>query len=41
MSYVISPEGKIIYEYTAMEPDHHVRNTLDALRKWRKQHSGQ
>jgi len=41
MSYVISPEGKIIYEYTAMEPDHHVRNTLDALREWRRQHPGQ
>ena len=35
MSYVISPQGKIIYEYTAMEPDEHVANTLKAVRDWR------
>ncbi|WP_237173708.1 peroxiredoxin [Paracandidimonas lactea] len=34
MSYVISPTGEVIYEYTAMEPDYHVKNTLEALRTW-------
>ncbi|MBI1174234.1 MAG: redoxin domain-containing protein [Sideroxydans sp.] len=33
-SYVIAPSGEIIYTYTAMQPDNHVKNTLDALRKW-------
>jgi peroxiredoxin len=34
-SYVISPGGAIIYTYTDMQPDKHVENTLDALRKWK------
>jgi peroxiredoxin len=33
-SYVISPEGKIIYEYTALNPDKHVSNTMAAVQKW-------
>lgn len=33
-SYVISPEGKILYTYTALDPDKHVENTLEAVRKW-------
>jgi peroxiredoxin Q/BCP len=33
-SYVISPEGKIIYEYTAMSPDKHVSNTMAEVEKW-------
>jgi len=33
-SYVIAPEGKIIYAYTDMSPDQHVANTLAALRQW-------
>ena len=33
-SYVIAPTGKIIYEYTAMNPDKHVGNTMDAVQKW-------
>ena len=37
-SYVIDPDGRIIYTYTALSPDKHVRNTLDALRKWTKLH---
>lgn len=40
MSYVISPEGRILYEYTAMEPDDHVANTLKAVRDWRAQQTG-
>ena len=34
-SYVISPEGKILYAYTKLSPDEHVRNTLAALKIWR------
>lgn len=33
-SYVIAPDGRIIYEYTSLDPDKHVANTLAALRKW-------
>jgi len=34
-SYVIAPDGTIIYAYSAMSPDAHVRNTMDALEKWK------
>ena len=37
-SYVISPSGEIIYTYTDLQPDKHVENTLDALRKWVAEH---
>ena len=37
-SYVIAPDGKIIYTYTDLQPDKHVENTLDALRKWAAEH---
>ena len=33
-SYVIAPNGRILYEYTSLDPDRHVANTLAALRKW-------
>jgi peroxiredoxin Q/BCP len=32
-SYVIAPSGKIVYEYTALNPDKHVGNTLAAVEK--------
>ena len=34
-SYVIAPDGRIIYEYSALNPDKHVENTLAAVRRWR------
>ena len=34
-SYVIAPTGRIIYEYTSLDPDKHVENTLAAIEKWR------
>lgn len=34
ISYVISPQGRIVYEFTDMSPDRHVANTLQALRDW-------
>lgn len=37
-SYVISPNGEIIYTYTDLQPDLHVKNTLDAVQKWAKEH---
>jgi peroxiredoxin len=33
-SYVIAPSGEIIYEYTALNPDKHVDNTMAAVQKW-------
>jgi peroxiredoxin len=36
-SYVIAPGGKILYEYTAMNPDKHVENTLAVVEKWSAQ----
>lgn len=38
ISYVIAPSGEIIYAYTDLQPDKHVENTLDALRKWVTEH---
>ena len=35
ISYVISPEGKVIYAYSSLSPDNHVENTLKAVRDWR------
>jgi peroxiredoxin Q/BCP len=37
-SYVIAPTGKIIYEYTAMDPDGHVEKTMAAVEKWKADH---
>jgi peroxiredoxin Q/BCP len=37
-SYVIAPNGKIIYSYTAMNPDKHVENTMAAVKKWQDEH---
>lgn len=33
VSYVIAPDGKVVYQYTSLNPDKHVANTLDALKK--------
>ncbi|MGZ8363887.1 MAG: peroxiredoxin [Caulobacteraceae bacterium] len=33
-SYVIAPTGKVIYEYTDLNPEKHVDNTLAALKAW-------
>ncbi|PRC92511.1 peroxiredoxin [Solimicrobium silvestre] len=38
-SYVISPDGKVIYSFTDMAPDKHVENTLAAVRKWKAENS--
>jgi peroxiredoxin len=36
-SYVIAPNGTILYEYTALNPDKHVENTMEAVAKWQAQ----
>ncbi|MGC3024133.1 peroxiredoxin [Burkholderia sp. DN3021] len=41
VSYVISPEGKILYEYTSLSPDKHVENTLAAVKAWADAHPKQ
>ena len=33
VSYVIAPDGKIVYTYTSLDPSKHVANTLAALKK--------
>jgi peroxiredoxin len=39
-SYVIAPTGKIIYAYSALNPDKHVENTLAAVSRWKEEHAG-
>lgn len=34
-SYVIAPDGKVIYMFTDMHPDQHVANTLKAISDWK------
>jgi peroxiredoxin Q/BCP len=34
ISYVIAPDGSIIYHYMSLNPTKHVEKTLDALRAW-------
>jgi peroxiredoxin (alkyl hydroperoxide reductase subunit C) len=41
VSYVIAPDGKIIYEYTSLSPDKHVENTLEAVKQWAATHKAQ
>jgi peroxiredoxin len=38
-SYVIAPTGAIIYSYTAMNPDKHVENTMNAVKKYQEEHN--
>ena len=37
-SYVISPQGQVLYTYTAGDPTHHVEYTMDAVKKYVAQH---
>jgi thioredoxin-dependent peroxiredoxin len=38
-SYVIAPDGTIVYTYTNLDPSLHVQNTLNALKTWEADHS--
>jgi len=35
ISYVIGPDGKVIYAFASMNPDGHVENTLQAVQRWK------
>ena len=37
-SYVIAPDGKVIFAYTAMSPAGHVTGTMDAVKAWKAAH---
>lgn len=39
VSYVIAPDGKIIYAYSDMSPDKHIKNTLKVILHWRAEHA--
>lgn len=34
VSYVVTPDDRVLYEYSSLNPDQHVANTLTALQKW-------
>jgi peroxiredoxin Q/BCP len=36
ISYLISPDGKVIYEYKSLNPYNHVNKVLGALQEWQK-----
>jgi peroxiredoxin len=36
ISYVIAPDGSIVYNYQSLNPSKHVTNTLAALQEWKK-----
>jgi peroxiredoxin Q/BCP len=36
ISYVIAPDGSIVYQYMSLNPMKHVEKTLGALRSWQK-----
>lgn len=38
ISYVIAPDGKILFVHDAMDPDGHVGGTLKAVQDWRAAH---
>jgi peroxiredoxin len=38
-SYVIAPDGTIVYTYTSLDPTQHVQNTLTALKAWQADHA--
>ena len=36
VSYVIAPNGKVVYTYLSLNPTKHVEKTLAALRQWKQ-----
>jgi peroxiredoxin Q/BCP len=38
ISYVISPDGKILYAYSDSSAEKHIENTLAVVKKWRAEH---
>ena len=39
ISYVIAPDGKVIYNYQSLNPSRHVEKTLAALKDWKQARS--
>ncbi|MBC7168404.1 peroxiredoxin [Phenylobacterium sp.] len=37
-SYVIGPDGKVLHAYSAMSPNDHVAETLEAVKAWKAAH---
>lgn len=37
ISYVIAPNGRVVYSYLSLNPNKHVENTLAALTQWAKE----
>jgi len=37
VSYVIAPDGHVVFAYKSLNPEKHVEYTMDALRKWSAQ----
>ena len=37
-SYVIGPDGKVLFVYSNLSPDHHVEKTLEAVKAFRAAH---
>jgi len=37
-SYVIAPDGRVLYTYTANDPTHHVEYTMAAVQKYASEH---
>lgn len=38
ISYVIAPDGKVLYSYADSAPEKHIENTLAVVRQWHGQH---
>jgi hypothetical protein len=38
-SYVITPDDRVLFAYSALDPNGHVDKTLEAVRGWRAQHA--
>ena len=38
-SYVIAPDGHVLYTFTDLDPSHHVENTMAAVQKWHDAHA--
>lgn len=41
ISYVISPDHKVLFTYTNMDPDQHVTLTMQAVQKWKSAQGAQ
>ena len=40
ISYVIAPNGTIVFQYMSLDPTKHVEKALDAVRRWTERRNG-